>query len=193
MQCPQEENYSLMRNTPGQLIQDAYAMAPYEDFKRGYKNPVDLFYPGTSLKYLGQYFPKTKLLVTLRHPVRYVSSACTRPWYSMVYGVPMARFLSSQLFLFYHSSSHFITSESKTTTKATGTDRISPLRSNELAHALDSRAMVVQNTLILAYGSTGLEKRYRYQKLRCNEPFLRHSQREPKNSGRLNPCKTQSS
>lgn len=74
LQCPQEENYSLMSDNPGQLVQDAYAMAPYEDFKRGYKNPVDLFYPGTSMKYLDQYFPKTRLIVTLRNPIRYFES-----------------------------------------------------------------------------------------------------------------------
>jgi len=74
LQCPQEENYSLVTGQPGQLVQDAYAMAPYDDtFMRGYKNPTDLFFPGTSLKYLDKYFPQTKLLITIRHPVRYVS------------------------------------------------------------------------------------------------------------------------
>ena len=73
LQCPQEENYSLMSNNPGQLVQDMYAQAPYDNFKRGYKNPVDLFHLGSSMKLLDQYFPKTKLIITLRHPVRYVS------------------------------------------------------------------------------------------------------------------------
>ncbi|CAB9503647.1 expressed unknown protein [Seminavis robusta] len=74
VQCPQEENYSLMHETPGQLVQDMYAQAPYEDYKRGYKNPLDLFYPGSTMKYIDQYFPKTKLIVTLRHPIRYFES-----------------------------------------------------------------------------------------------------------------------
>lgn len=74
IQCPQEENYSLMHDTPGQLVQDMYAMAPYEEYARAYKNPIDLFYPGTSLAHLDHYFPETKLLITLRHPVKYFES-----------------------------------------------------------------------------------------------------------------------
>lgn len=79
IQCPQEENYSLMHDQPAQLVQDMYAQAPYEEYKRAYKNPIDLFFPGTSLAYLDQYFPETKLLVTLRHPVLYVSFLQTLP------------------------------------------------------------------------------------------------------------------
>jgi hypothetical protein len=78
IQCPQEENYNLMNEKPGQLVQDMYAQAPYENFLRGFKNPLDLFNPETSLKYIDQYFPKTKLIITLRHPFRYVSCQYAR-------------------------------------------------------------------------------------------------------------------
>ena len=74
IQCPQVENYSLMEGKPGQLVQDVYAMASYDEhYIRGYKNPIDIFVPNTSMKLLDKYFPKTKLIITLRHPVRYVS------------------------------------------------------------------------------------------------------------------------
>jgi hypothetical protein len=73
IQIEQVENYNLANNLPGDLVRDMYAMAPYEDYKRAYKNPIDIFYPGTSLAYIDKYFPKTKLLITLRHPVLYVS------------------------------------------------------------------------------------------------------------------------
>ena len=73
IQCPQEENYNLMNDKPGQLVRDMYAQAPYENFLRGFKNPMEIFYPESSLKYIDQYFPKTKLIITLRHPVQYVS------------------------------------------------------------------------------------------------------------------------
>jgi len=72
MLCDQVENYNLMNNKPGQLVQDLYAMNPFEDYKRGYKNPMELFFPKPSLVYLDQYFPKTKLIMTIRHPVLYV-------------------------------------------------------------------------------------------------------------------------
>ena len=74
MECPQVENYNLMNDNPGQLVRDLYSMHPDQDLKRGYKNPIDIFYPWSSLKYIKDYWPKTKLLITLRHPVRYVSS-----------------------------------------------------------------------------------------------------------------------
>lgn len=80
IQCPQVENYSLMEGKPGQLVQDTYAMASYDEhYIRGYKNPVDIFVPNTSMKLLDKYFPKTKLIITLRHPVRYVSAQSVVP------------------------------------------------------------------------------------------------------------------
>lgn len=79
-----------MHMTPGQLVQDMYAQAPYEEYKRAYKNPLDLFYPSTSLRFMDTYFPETKLLITLRHPVYYVSDkSCVEgisalPWFPII-------------------------------------------------------------------------------------------------------------
>jgi len=69
--CFQQEETSMFVNQPGVLAKRLYHQYPGEERKRGYKNPIDLFQP-QSLKNFQQYFPETKLLVTMRHPVLYV-------------------------------------------------------------------------------------------------------------------------
>lgn len=41
---------------------------------QGYKNPTDIMHPHSSLEYIKQYFPQTKLIVTIRHPVLWYHS-----------------------------------------------------------------------------------------------------------------------
>jgi hypothetical protein len=72
VRCFQQEDLSLYKNLPGQLVKRLYQTYPGEKFKRGYKNPIDLFQPCV-LKNFQEIFPETKLLLTIRHPVRYVS------------------------------------------------------------------------------------------------------------------------
>jgi hypothetical protein len=72
VKCFQYEDQSLFLNQPGVLAKRLYQTFPGEKFKRGYKNPIDLFQPCV-LKSFQEIFPETKLLLTIRHPVRYVS------------------------------------------------------------------------------------------------------------------------
>ena len=76
--CFQNEDTSLFMDKPGLLAKKLYKQYPGEKFKRGYKNPIDIFQP-CSLRNFQQIFPETKLLLTLRHPVRYVSFLRTEP------------------------------------------------------------------------------------------------------------------
>jgi hypothetical protein len=66
------EIYDLMLNQPAELIRKIYTL-PVGDFKRGYKSPVDLSLLH-SMDYFRQYFPKTKLIVGIRHPLRWFES-----------------------------------------------------------------------------------------------------------------------
>lgn len=86
--CFQHEEPSLFMNQPGVLAKRLYGHKTGEDFKRGYKNPIDLFQP-SSLMNLQQFYPETKLIVTIRHPVRYVSNVIQQKL-SMTCNKPLA-------------------------------------------------------------------------------------------------------
>lgn len=70
--CAMGEDYKLFVNKPHKFIANQYDLHPNRDFKRCYSNNIDIFQP-CSLKLINQYFPETKLVIALRHPVRYVS------------------------------------------------------------------------------------------------------------------------
>lgn len=72
IQCFQYEETSMFFNKPGVLARKLYNTYPGEKYKRGYKNPIDIFQPCVLENYQ-KIFPKTKLIITIRHPVRYVS------------------------------------------------------------------------------------------------------------------------
>ena len=68
----QEEIYDLYRNRTGSMVWRLHTqLEPGWKYKRGYKSPIDI-YLANALLLLDQYFPKTKLFLALRHPVRYV-------------------------------------------------------------------------------------------------------------------------
>jgi hypothetical protein len=67
-----EENINLYMNRPHQFVADLYYHRPSEDYYRFYNNNNDIYQP-CSLKNIHQYFPETKLVIAVRHPVRYVS------------------------------------------------------------------------------------------------------------------------
>jgi len=72
VQCFQEEIYDVYRNRTGSLVWRLHTQTkPGFDYKRGYKSPVDIF-SANALQLLDTYFPKTRLLLALRHPVLYV-------------------------------------------------------------------------------------------------------------------------
>jgi hypothetical protein len=73
-QCFQEEVYDLYRNLTGAMIWRLYTgLEQGYQYRRGYKSPVDIFNMNV-FHLLDQYFPNTKLLLTLRHPVLYFQS-----------------------------------------------------------------------------------------------------------------------
>lgn len=74
MQCFPEEVMDLMKYRPGALLAKLYSL-PSGDFQRGYKSPSDVAMSHVT-KQLGTIFPKTKLIVGLRHPVRWFESLC---------------------------------------------------------------------------------------------------------------------
>ena len=73
VQCFQEEIYDLYRNRTGTMVWrlDTELEHGYQ-YKRGYKSPVDI-YNVIPIQLLDEVFPKTRLILTLRHPVLWVS------------------------------------------------------------------------------------------------------------------------
>ena len=66
------EVYDLLLETPLDLVRKIYNM-PVGMFKRGFKSPNDLSIVHT-MNYFRQYWPKTKLIVGIRHPVLWFES-----------------------------------------------------------------------------------------------------------------------
>jgi len=58
-----------MNGKPQRLIRMLYEELPEGNFQRGYKCPGDITQPHI-LKYFETLWPKTKLFVGIRHPVR---------------------------------------------------------------------------------------------------------------------------
>ena len=72
VQCLPEEIWDLMHSRPQGLIRKLYSdLPPDEHYQRGYKCPGDITQPHI-LQYFETLWPKTKLFVGIRHPVRYV-------------------------------------------------------------------------------------------------------------------------
>ena len=71
--CTLEENYKLYVNKLAKFVKNQYELHPGQDYKRCYSNNNDIFQPCT-LQSIHKHFPETKLLIALRHPVRYVSN-----------------------------------------------------------------------------------------------------------------------
>jgi hypothetical protein len=67
IQCYPHEVYALAHRQPQELLRLLYYL-PEGNYKRGYKSPFDLVYNYT-MPYFRRYFPKTPLIVGIRHPV----------------------------------------------------------------------------------------------------------------------------
>jgi hypothetical protein len=74
---PQEERYDLIENDPRKLVKRMYRlyskMATPKGYMQGYKQPKDISFPQT-IQAWNRYWPKTKLIVTVRHPVHWLQS-----------------------------------------------------------------------------------------------------------------------
>jgi hypothetical protein len=73
IQMQAHENHALAAGRPAELVVQLYNLMPGRAYKRGYKAPRDLIM-GESLQALAKYWPKTKLIVGLRHPVLWFES-----------------------------------------------------------------------------------------------------------------------
>lgn len=76
LKCWPEEVADMMRSRPDYLLAKMYSLPAGDDFQRGYKSPLDMTMPHIPQQ-LAKYFPKTKLIVGIRHPVRWFESLCT--------------------------------------------------------------------------------------------------------------------
>ena len=70
IQCYPKEVYSMYKNQPHEVVHKMYYLPNSEDVnvRRGYKSPADLCFPHV-MPYFRRYFPKTVLIVGIRHPV----------------------------------------------------------------------------------------------------------------------------
>jgi len=73
LKCWPEEVTDLMRSRPADLLAKLYSLPSGGDFQRGYKSPLDLTMPHIPQQ-IAKYFSKTKLIIGIRHPVRWFES-----------------------------------------------------------------------------------------------------------------------
>ena len=71
---PGGELTCLSKGRPVQAIWELYTMLQEGDYKRGFKSPWDITNRGGALDSIRTYWPQTKLIVGLRHPVRWFES-----------------------------------------------------------------------------------------------------------------------
>jgi hypothetical protein len=84
LQCFPREVYDLYHNSPAQFLYKLYSLPSRQavegpdaptDWLRGYKSPLDLHSRRShAVNLLGEMFPKTKIIVGIRHPVRWFES-----------------------------------------------------------------------------------------------------------------------
>lgn len=74
---PQEERYDLIARDPSSLVKRMYKLykkkALPKGYIQGYKQPKDVSFPQT-VQAWNRYWPKIKLIVTVRHPVHWFES-----------------------------------------------------------------------------------------------------------------------
>ena len=73
VQAFRDEIWELMRSNPRGLIRMLYNELPPGHYKRGYKAPGDIT-QSHILNYFGQYWPRTRLIIGVRHPIRWFES-----------------------------------------------------------------------------------------------------------------------
>ena len=73
IQMHENENHALAVGNPAELVSNLYDLKPGWTYKRGYKAPRDLII-SESLHAIDTYWPMTKLIVGLRHPVLWFES-----------------------------------------------------------------------------------------------------------------------
>lgn len=74
IQCIQQEVWALINNKPHTLIRRLYHELPDGQFKRGYKCPADINGGENVMRLFRTYWPKTKLIIGIRHPLDWFQS-----------------------------------------------------------------------------------------------------------------------
>jgi hypothetical protein len=69
-----KEIYDLADRKPAHFVQKLYMLPVGDNSIRGYKSPMDLTLPHVVQDYLRRYWPATKLIVGVRHQVRWFQS-----------------------------------------------------------------------------------------------------------------------
>jgi hypothetical protein len=72
-QCVEAEVWDMVLGHPEAMVRKLYELRPGFDYKRGYKSPREIV-DSRVLRYYRTYFPDTKLLVGIRHPIRWFES-----------------------------------------------------------------------------------------------------------------------
>ena len=67
------EIYYMTDGEPADMVRALYALPAGNQYKRGYKAPRDIYIP-RAIDSFNKYFPKTKLIVGIRHPVLWFES-----------------------------------------------------------------------------------------------------------------------
>ena len=67
------EMFALSEGKPARAVWSFYTL-PQGDYKRGYKSPYDITNKGGALESLRKYWPMTRLIIGVRHPVRWFES-----------------------------------------------------------------------------------------------------------------------
>ena len=70
------EDHALTQGQPGQMVQNLYQLEHGRQYRRGYKAPADITKP-EALRAFVKHWPQTKLIVGVRHPVKWFES-----WYN---------------------------------------------------------------------------------------------------------------
>jgi hypothetical protein len=73
IQAIQKEVTTLQRNHPSQIVKQIYKHLKEGPFLRGYKSPNDVENT-RAINKLSDHYPQTKLIIGLRHPVRWLES-----------------------------------------------------------------------------------------------------------------------
>jgi hypothetical protein len=71
--CIQSEVWDMVLGHPEALVRKLHGLPPGRQFKRGYKSPREIV-DRRVLRYYRTYFPSTKLVVGIRHPVTWFES-----------------------------------------------------------------------------------------------------------------------
>jgi len=74
IQCIQREVWALIHNKPHTLIRRLYHELPEGNYKRGYKCPADIHGGENVMRLFRSYWPKTKLIIGIRHPLDWFQS-----------------------------------------------------------------------------------------------------------------------